>query len=222
MKKFEIKKYTARQLDGFPQWTAKIYLPLWIPEIQLQPHHHWTFRPHRRPQRNSAARENGKMAKTVSYGENRWLIFSLLTIYHRDSQISLIIWNPILTPDGLLFLKSAAWRKSKSLAYPLFPLIDSKSTRVIKVQPNITAGMVIRVPLLKKLTSQEAITPAIICRLPNIADALPASKVKGFSANAVAFRLIKPSENKNRNTKPRVMAGPAMPAIVKIKSNNRL
>jgi len=68
-------------------------------------------------------------------------------------------------------------------------------------QPNIIKDIVISFPLLKKLTSQDANTPAIICALPKVADARPASFEKGCKANAVAFGLIKPRKNRNKNTK---------------------
>jgi len=61
----------------------------------------------------------------------------------------------------------------------------NSSPSVTTVQLNMMAGMTTIVPLCRKLTSQEANTPAIICRLPGTAEARPAAVVLG---------LIKPEQ----------------------------
>ncbi|RZK34867.1 MAG: ATPase, partial [Hymenobacter sp.] len=53
----------------------------------------------------------------------------------------------------------------------------------------MTAGMVNSEPLLKKLTSHDARTPAIICMLPRIAEALPAAIT--ISLALAARRMIR-------------------------------
>src|SRR6202012_3745164 len=76
------------------------------------------------------------------------------------------------------------------------------------------ATLGVEVPLLKALTPTEANAPIPICKAPSKAEALPAFLLKGASARAAAFGLVKPRQVKKRNRKKMVYPRPYQPAIL--------
>src|SRR5438128_9984351 len=74
------------------------------------------------------------------------------------------------------------------------------------ITPAIGSG----VPLFKKLTSADVKAPIPICILPNNADALPASLLKGASDNAEVLGNVNPWQLKKIKHKNIVLNNPKM------------